>query len=101
MKSKCKLFTFLFVLGILATGLKARAEEKIKKYHQSWTISSVQTMEISNKYGDVKINDFGGDSITIDVVVTVEAPNERRANDLLDLININFGKSGSTASAKQ
>ncbi|QGY42910.1 hypothetical protein GM418_04335 [Maribellus comscasis] len=99
MKSKFKFFTILFALGIFSTGLKAFAEEKTKEYHQAWTVNSVQTMEISNKYGEIKINSFGGDSITIDVVITVEAPNEKRANELLEQINIDFGKSGSTASA--
>ncbi len=99
LKGICKLSALLFALGMFATGLKAGAEEKVKKLHQSWTINSVQAMDISNKYGDVIINDFGGDSITIDVEVTVEAPNERKANELLDLIDVDFGKRGSTASA--
>jgi len=100
MKSKFKFFSFLFVLGILSTGPKAIAEEKTKEYHESWTIKSVQAMEISNKFGEVKINNFGGDSVTIDVVITVEAPNEKRANELLGLINVNFRKTGGTVSAE-
>lgn len=100
MKSKCKFSIYLFVLGILSTGLKANAEEKTKEVHQAWTTNSVQTMDISNKFGEIKINDFGGDSVTIDVIITVEAPNEDRADELLELINVDFGKSGSTARAE-
>ncbi len=100
MKSKCKFFVLFFVLGILSTGLKAAGEEKTKELHQGWTVNSIQTLEVSNKFGEIKINNFGGDSVTIDVVVTVEAPNEKRADELLELINVDFGKSGNTARAE-
>ncbi len=99
MKSKFKLFTLLFILGI-TSGLKVSAEEKTKEVHQSWTFNSVQTMEISNRYGEVKINDFGLDSVIIDVVITVDAPNENRADELLELINVEFRKNGNTIIAE-
>ena len=92
--------TVLFILGIFVLGMKATAEEKTKEYLEAWTVNSVQTMQISNKFGEVKINNFGGDSVTIDVIITVEAPNEGKANDLLDLINVDFGKSGGTVKAE-
>ncbi len=100
MKTKFKKMTLLFVLGVFALGMKANAEEKTKEYHEAWTVNSVQTMEISNKFGEIKINNFGSDSVTIDVVITIEAPNEGRANELLGLINVDFGKSGSTVKAE-
>ena len=99
MKSKFKLFNLLLALALLWGGFKASAEEKTKELHQGWTVNSVQTLEISNKFGEVKVNNFGGDSVTIQVVITVEAPNENRADELLNQINVSFGKTGSTASA--
>lgn len=94
-----KLFAALFVLCFLTAGL-ANAEEKTKEFHESWTVSSVATLQISNKFGEIKINNDGGDSITIDVKVTVEAANEKKTAELLDLIDIRFQKNGSTASAE-
>lgn len=100
MNPKFKRIALLFVIGILILGTKVKAEEKKKELHQAWAISSVQTMKISNKYGEIKINNFDGDSITVDVEISIEAPNEKKANELLDLIEVDFRKSGSTASAE-
>lgn len=100
MDRKFKKLTLLFILGVFALGIKATAEEKTKEYHEAWTVNSVQTMQITNKFGEIKINNFGGDSVTIDVVITVEAPNEGKANELLDLIDVDFGKSGGTVKAE-
>ena len=97
---KFKLIAVLFVIGALTTGIKAIAEEKTKEYNESWSASSVETLEIANKFGEVKVNNDGGSQITIDVVITVEAPNESKANDLLDQINVDFNKSGSTIKAE-
>lgn len=98
MKRTFKLLSLLFVISILSAG-KTLAGELTKNFHDSWTVSSVSTLEISNKFGKIYINDNGGDSVTVDVVVTVEAADERRGNELLDKIEVNFRKSSGTASA--
>jgi hypothetical protein len=100
MNPKFKKMAMLFVLGVFALGMKATAEEKTKEYHESWAASSMQTLEIINKFGDVKINNNNGSDVTIDVVITVEAPNENKADEMLELINVDFGKSGSTVKAE-
>jgi len=100
MKSKFKLMALLFLMGFFATGLKAVAEEKTKEYHQEWAASSVESLEVINKFGEVKVTNNGGSQVTIDVVVTVEAANSGKANELLGLINVDFAKSGSTVKAE-
>ncbi len=100
MKPKFKKIALLLLLGAIMVGVKANAEEKTKEYHESWAASSVQTLDISNKYGEVKIKNSEASDVTIDVIVTVEAPNEGKANELLNLIDIDFGKSGGTVSAE-
>ena len=100
MKSKCKIFAALFVfVAAIAATTPATAEEQTKEYHESWAAGSVQTLAIENKFGDVKIRNSGGSEVTIDVVITVEAPNEAKANELLEKIYVDFGKSGSTVKA--
>lgn len=89
----------LIVLSFLTTGL-VTAEEKTKEYHESWPVNQVSTLQISNKFGEIKINNDGGSEVTIDVKVTVEAANEKRTNELLGLIDVKFQKSGSTVSAE-
>ena len=94
-----KLIATLFVVSILSAGV-AKAEEKQKEYHESWPVSEVSALQISNKFGEIRINNDGGSEVTIDVTITVEAANERKADELLDMINVEFGKSGSTVKAE-
>ncbi|MGM0621862.1 MAG: hypothetical protein ACQETJ_12500 [Bacteroidota bacterium] len=100
MKQKFRIITVLFLAGFLTAGITALAEEKTKEYNESWPARSVETLKIDNKFGEVKVTNQGGNDVTIDVVVTVEAPNESRADELLEQINVVFSKSGNTVSAE-
>jgi hypothetical protein len=92
-------FNFIIVLlAVWVISSSATAEEFTKKFNQSWPASSVETLSISNKFGEVKVNSEGGSSITIDVVVTAEG-SERKAKEILDDITVTFGKDGNTATA--
>lgn len=89
----------LFVIGILSVGTTVLAEEKTKEYHESWLNNEIESLEIDNRFGEVKINNSEGDSVVIHVEVTVEAPNEKKADDLLEMIEVNIRKSGSLVKA--
>lgn len=99
MKQTFKLITTLFVIGFLIAGTTVFAKEKTKEYNQTWAASSIQILEITNKFGEIKVVNNGGSDITIDVVITVNARDEKRANDLLNKINVTFRKSGTMAKA--
>lgn len=99
MKRVFKLVAAIFVIGVLTAGTTAFAEEKTKEYHETWAASSVQSLEITNKFGEIKVVNKGGTEVTIDVIVTVEARDEKRADDLLDKIDVEFRKSGSIVKA--
>ncbi len=100
MKPKVRTFTALLITCLLIAGTTVRAEEKTKEYNESWPVNSVETLEINNRFGEVRVTDKGGNNVTIDVLVTVEASNERRAQELLDLINVSFNKTGNTVTAE-
>lgn len=95
-----KLIAALFVVSLLTAGTSAFAEELTKEFNQAWPVAGVSTLDISNRYGEVRVNNEGGSEITIDVVVTVEGSNEKRLNELLDKIEVVFRKSGNTAKAE-
>jgi hypothetical protein len=96
MKSK---FNFLVVILTFAF-LTANADvEKKKEFHQKWATSSVETLNVVNKFGEIKINNNGGPDITVDVVVKVETESESRSEKLLNQIEVSFSKSGNTAKA--
>jgi hypothetical protein len=92
-------FNFLFILlAACLVSSYAAGEEFTKKYSQSWPSAGVETLSISNKFGEVKINNSGGATIIVDVVVTAEG-SEREAREILDDISVSFSKEGITASA--
>ncbi len=99
MKLTFKTIATLFFVGILLTGTTAFAEEKTKEYHESWKASSIESLWISNKFGKVKVKNDGSSEITIDVVITVEARNEKKANELLEEIDIVFNRNGTVLKA--
>jgi hypothetical protein len=101
MKIMKRTFKLTLVLLILSTTLVAAAgAEYTKNFRKGWTKSSVSALKITNKFGEVKINDLGGDSVTIKVVITVDNFSESKARDLLNKIHIDFQKNGNLASAE-
>jgi len=98
-----KVFKFiaaLFVVSILTAGTSVIAEELTKEFNEKWPVSSVSSLEIDNRYGEVRVNNEEGSEVTIDVVITVEGSNAKRLNELLDQIEVEFRKSGSTVKAE-
>lgn len=96
---KFKLTKALFVFCILIAGLTANAEEQTKEYYESWAANGVQSLEIINKFGEVKVTNERADSVTIAVTITVDARDEKKANALLDKIDVEFRKSGGAVKA--
>lgn len=99
MKQTFKTIAAIFVIGILSAGTTAIAEEKTKEFHETWAANDVKSLEITNKFGEVKVINEGGNEIIIDVVITVEARDERKANDLLNKIEVEFKKTGNVVKA--
>lgn len=97
MKRKFKLVALIILGAILSAGTTVFAEEKTKEFHESWAASGIETVEIINKFGEIKVTNEGGSEITIDVVVTVDALTEKRADELLSKIDVTLRKNGSTA----
>ena len=100
MKRNYKSVAVLLFICILTTGIQVFGVEKTKEYHESWPAQNVQTLEIRNKFGNVNVTSKGGSEVTIDVVVTVESPNEQSAEELLELINVSFEKTGNKVLAE-
>ena len=87
----------LFVSTLCANSAGA---EYSRQFRKGWTKSSVTALKINNRFGEVKINDMGGDSVTIKVVITVDNPSKNKAEELMDKIQISIQKSGGLISAE-
>jgi hypothetical protein len=98
MKSIFKLTLVLLLLANLFAG--ASGTDYTRSIRKGWAKSSVTALSISNKFGEVKINEMGGDSVTIKVLITIDNASSGRAQELLDKITIDFSKSGGMVSAE-
>lgn len=98
MKSKFNLTLMLILLSTLLVG--AAGGEYTRNIRKGWAKSSVSALKITNKFGEVKINDMGGDSVTIQVKITMEDATSAKAKELMDKISIDFEKTGNLVSAE-
>jgi hypothetical protein len=89
----------LLLLPFLLIG-NITAQEVHKEFHQEYNAGANTTLEINNKYGDVVIDSWDQDKVVIDVKVTVEMPNQEKAQKLLDMINVEFSGTDSQITAK-
>jgi hypothetical protein len=92
MKSKFKLTFALLVLSTMF--VSAAGADYTKKIRKAYPKSAITALNVSNRFGEVKINDLGGDSVTVKVLITIENPSGSKANELMDKINIDFEKTG-------
>ena len=90
---KLKFNILILVFGLFY--LSAEADEYTKEEHSAYLKSKIQALDITNKFGTITINDFGGDSVVVDVKITVENANEQKAAYLLDQIEIDTRQLGS------
>ncbi len=97
MKKKFNLAVAFFVAITLC--MEVTAQETTRRFSKSWPAGEIETLEIVNKFGEVKVSDKGGAMVTIEVVVTAEG-SESRAKDILDDISVSFGQQGSKATAE-
>ena len=88
----------LIMLFLMVFVLQTNAERTVKKIYKSFPVSQVAKLELSNKYGNIQIDDNRKDSVVINVEIWVEGTGSR-AQKLIDNINVHIGTSGNTVSA--
>ena len=88
----------LLIIILLVTSFQLHAERISKRIYKSFPVSQVSKLEISNKYGNIQIDDNRKDSVVIDVLVWVDGTGSR-SQRVLDNIEVNISTSGNTVSA--
>lgn len=94
---KTRIFSLL-ILSLALFAAQAHAERLTKKIYKSFAVAEVAKLELSNKYGNIRIDDNRKDSVVVDVEIWVDG-NGSRAQKLLDNIEVLINKSGNTVSA--
>ncbi len=90
----------LLIIALLSAPLSLKATEVSKEFHKEYTTTPNTRLDINNKYGDIVVQSWDKDQVVIDVKVTVEYPNQEKAQKLLSYIDVSFDESGNLISAK-
>lgn len=90
----------LLLTALLIIPLTLKAEEVTREFHKEYKAGPNTTLDINNKYGDVVIQNWDKDQVVIDVKITVELPNQEKAQKLLSYIDVNFSEGTDLISAK-
>ena len=92
LKFKCVAVSVFFLLGISLTFADGKTEYT-KRVKREFPISMEGQVELLNKYGNVNIKASNNPNVLIDILVTVDAKSEARANEIFERITFQFSNS--------
>lgn len=90
----------LLISALYLLSLTLSAQEAGKEYHKEFVAEPGTALDISNRYGNVTIESWNQNQVTIDVKVTVEMPDKQRAEKLLSYIEVQFTEGEKLITAK-
>lgn len=91
-----KLITLIF---IAITSFATAQDSYEKKFHEEYEISKGTTFEISNSFGDIKIENSDNNKITIDAEIIVNTKSQDKADKIMNSITVTISKSGNIVKA--
>jgi hypothetical protein len=94
---KCSALVFLLVPFLAFAGPKGESIEK--KINRQFSIQSNGQLTIDNKYGDVDIAIGESNLIKFDITIIVTAGNEKKAQEQLDRISVDFHEGSNSVEA--
>ncbi len=97
---KFKTTLVLIIVQLLVfTSAFADGEEFSKNLHKDYDADANTLLIIQNKFGDVDINNWDKNKVSIDVIITIDHKDEEKAKELIDLIDVKFSQTGNTIKA--
>ena len=100
-RSGCKTVIGLLVVQVVfLLSFSAFADEVEKKFDKEFSTKGKELLNISNRYGDVVIENWNEDKVQISVVVKVEHPSKDKAEKYLSMIDVYFNENDNTIEAR-
>jgi hypothetical protein len=90
----------MLLLAAFLLSFALNAQEVTKDFHKEYKADKNTTLEISNRYGDVIIENWDKDQVVIDVRVTVDVDGKERAEKYLSMIDVQFTEGAGLITAK-
>jgi hypothetical protein len=100
MTKNLTVYRILFLISSISFGLQTHASEdpkveKKKTYSKSYPVSANDKITLNNQFGQMKLITWEKNEVKVDVDITAKADDDKRAQEILDKITIEDGKSGS------
>lgn len=68
--------------------------EKKKSYSKTYTVASGEKISLSNSFGEMRLNTWDKNEVKVDITIIAKANSDDKAQEILDKIQIEDGKSG-------
>ncbi|MEO5906276.1 MAG: DUF4097 family beta strand repeat-containing protein [Saprospiraceae bacterium] len=94
---KCSLLILLLPFSLIAG---TDGEKVDKRITRNFTIQSNGRVELSNKYGNIDIAIGSSNQVKIDVLISVTAGTEKKAQEAIDRISVEFAEGNNRVSAR-
>ena len=86
----------LLLVSILSLDSKASDAliEKTKNYTKTYPLSGNDRVKLENQFGELRVQTWNRNEVKVDVVITGRSGTEERAQQIIENIEIQDGKSG-------
>ena len=95
----CSLFLIIFLL-FLHDPVNAQVYAERSFYRDTYASAGITRVELINKYGNIKVNNWNKDSIRITTGMYLSSSTPKKLNKLKKLIKIKYVKEGSVITAQ-
>ncbi len=93
-------YKLAILIVTLLTGVANAQDNFEKKFHEKYSVNKETTFEISNKFGDIKIENTDANEITIDAEIIVKSRSQEKADKIMSHISVSISQDGNTVLAK-
>ncbi|MBC7851388.1 MAG: hypothetical protein H7Y31_16715 [Chitinophagaceae bacterium] len=97
MKAILKVYSLVLFIGLFSGSVMANQGEpmieKKKTYSKSYPVGSSDRISFDNRFGELKINSWDKNEVKVDIVMVGKANSDQVAQEVLDRITIEDGKS--------
>jgi hypothetical protein len=96
-----KIFNYVTLIGLFVciANVNAAKEDFTKNIQKEFKTDNNTSLEINNKFGKINIVDWDKPSLQIIVKITVNHNNKEKAEQLLNMINVEFSDQGNIIKA--
>ncbi len=99
MKTYSLKISAIIFLSIIVTNVFSQTEFT-KNFEKKYSVNENTLFKITNKYGNVNIENTNSNTLEIFVTVSIKTKNKEKADDFFKKITVNFDQSGDVISAE-